>query len=398
MAFRDELSEYSGHDGAGANIYLVRGREPILRMRAVLAEFSRRCGQAGATDDIGYFLSKPGILQRAPQLLLFTRSPEPDPANVTAASLTGALLLYRYKALGCDLRMLTTNDRSGRGTVVAPPGSRAKVASAASRWLLDRGALAVMISFRDAGSGIGSEEPLTNGPDGGSRLRWARREREVMEYLPLAATYDGTLAGIGQRTRRNMRYYRRQAEAQLGCVFVPEVKIAEPEFLAFNRTCMYAVPAQVAAWRYRSLGDLSEPLLMGTRDKEGRWLSLLGGRRRRDGAEILWQMNRDGLANYSLGVVMRSYFIEHEIGAGMRRLYMDGGTAHPIRFSFVKEKVNDLVVLRRSLLGSLIPRVAKHFVKYDNELAVMLVDRDLRWNSSEKGLVTRPRASVTSEI
>lgn len=398
MAFRDELTEYSGRNGAGANIYVVRGREPILRMQSILTEFSERCGQAGATDDIGYFLSKPGILQRVPQLLLFTRLPVPVMAKITAGDLTGALLLYRYTSLGCDLRMFTTNDRSGRGTVVAPPDLRAKVASAASRWLLDRGALAVMISFRDPGSGTAPEGPLATIPDGGSRLRWARREREVMEYLPLADTYDATLASIGQRTRRNLRYYRRQAEAQLGCVFVPEVKIAEPEFLAFNNACMYAVPERTAAWRYRSLGDLSEPLLMGTRDKDGHWLSLLGGRRRRDGTEILWQMNRDGLANYSLGVVMRSYFIEHEVGAGMSRLYMDGGTAHPIRFSFVKEKVNDLVVLRRSLLGSMIPRVAKHFVKYDNELAVMLVDRDLRWNSSEKDLLTCPRTRVTSQI
>lgn len=397
MTFRDELSENSGRGHVDANIHLIRGREPILGMQSVLTEFSEQCGQPGATDDIGYFLSKPGLLRRVPELLLFTKSPVPDLSKLSAEDIAGSLLLYRYQAFGCDLRMFTTNDRSGRGTVVAALGMRAKLVSIASRWLVDRGALAVMTSFRDADSVTPREEQLAGDCAGGSRLRWAWRERDVMEYLPMEATYDATLAGIGQRTRRNMRYYRRQAEAQLGCTFVPEAKIDEDEFLAFSDSCMYAVPARTAAWRYRSLRDLSQPLLMGTKDKEGRWLSLLGGRRRRDGTEILWQMNRDGLAHFSLGVVMRSYFIEHEVGAGMKRLYMDGGTGHPIRFSFVKERVNDLAVLRSSLLGSLIPRVAKHFVKYDNELAVMLVDPELRWNSSEEDLLARLGAGAASE-
>ena len=46
------------------------------------------------------------------------------------------------------------------------------------------------------------------------------------------------------------------------------------------------------SWRYDSLKDVETPLLMGMKDKDGRWLSLLGGRRHHDGTEILWQMNR----------------------------------------------------------------------------------------------------------
>lgn len=397
MTFRDESSENSERDSVvGVDIHVISGREPILKMQAVLADFSEHCGQAGAMDDIGYFLSKPGMFRRIPHLLLISKTPNLDMTKVTADELAGVVLVYRYEAFGCDLRTFTTNDRSGRGTLVAPAGSRAKIASLASRWLLDRGALNIMISFRDAELQTNPARQFVKSSEGDGRLRWARREREVMEYLPLAATYDATLAGIGQRTRRNMRYYRRQAEAQLGCSFVPEVEIGKAEFLDFNRECMYAVSGKVAAWRYQSLKELSDPLLAGIKDREGRWLSLLGGRRRREGTEILWQMNREGLSSYSLSVVMRSYFIEHEVLHGMTRLYLEGGSGHPIRLSFVKEKVNDLVVLRRSLLGFLIPLVAKRFVKYDNDLAVMLVDNDLEWNCSERDLTACLRTSIST--
>jgi hypothetical protein len=88
-------------------------------------------------------------------------------------------------------------------------------------------------------------------------------------------------------------------------------------------------------------------------------------------------MNRSGLSAYSLSIVMRSYFMEHEIAHGMTKLYMEGGTAHPMRFSFVSDKVTDLVVVRRSRLGLVVPTLAHLFIKPDNELALMLLDKSL---------------------
>ena len=154
---------------------------------------------------------------------------------------------------------------------------------------------------------------------------------------------------------------------------------------------MYAVPAKVATWRYHSLKDVGTPLFMGIRDRDGRWLSLLGGRRHHDGTEILWQMNRNGLSAYSLSIVMRSYFMEHEISHGMTKLYMEGGTAHPMRFSFVNDKVKDLVVVRRSRLGVVVPALAQLFIKPDNELALMLLDKSLYGGSpSQPQLLPSP--------
>jgi hypothetical protein len=367
---------------SGMTIHSVRGCESILRLQKVLAELSVRCGQPGVMDDVGYFLSKPGTLRRVPHLLLFSNAPALDLERLTANDLAGAVLLYRYMVLGCGIGMFSTNDRSGRGTLVAPAALRSAMAEMASRSLMDRGVLAVLISFRDGDAANNQKEPERSQPFTCSTVnektaRWAWRQRETPDYLPLETTFDATLAKIGTRTRRNMRYYRKRAEAELGCVFLPEVQLNKREFLEFNRECMYAVPAKVAAWRYNSLKDLERPLFMGIKDGSGRWLSLLGGRRHHDGTEILWQMNRSGLSAYSLSIVMRSYFMEHEIAHGMRKLYMEGGTAHPMRFSFVNDKVTDLVVVRRSRLGLVVPTLAHLFIKPDNELALMLLDKSL---------------------
>jgi hypothetical protein len=384
---------------SGMTIHSVRGCDSILRLQKVLVELSVRCGQPGVMDDVGYFLSKPGTLRRVPHLLLFSKAPTLDLKRLTANDLLGAVLLYRYMVLGCGIGMFSTNDRSGRGTLVAPAALRSAMAEMASRSLMDRGVLAVLISFRDgdtANDQKGTEKSQFFGCStvNEKTARWAWRQRETPDYLPLETTFDATLAKIGTRTRRNMRYYRKRAEAELGCVFLPEVQITKREFLDFNRECMYAVPAKVASWRYHSLKDLERPLFMGIKDSAGRWLSLLGGRRHHDGTEILWQMNRSGLSAYSLSIVMRSYFMEHEIAHGMRKLYMEGGTAHPMRFSFINDKVTDLVVVRRSRLGLVVPTLAHLFIKPDNELALMLLDKSL-YGGSPNG--SQPLASAEEE-
>jgi hypothetical protein len=371
---------------SAATMHVVCGGDSILRLQGVLADLSARCGQPGVMDDLGYFLSKPGILKRVPYLLLFSKTTALDLERLSANDLVGAVLLYKYTVLGWGIRTFSTNDRSGRGTLVAPAALRSTMAETVTRRLVNDGAVAVLISFRDSyrEQTKGESSPIPSGSGvNDTTARWARREREMPDYLPLKESFEATLATLGQRTRRNMRYYRRRAEAGLGCVFVPAVRIDSREFLEFNRDCMYAVPAKVALWRYESLKDIGTPLFMGIKGGDGRWLSLLGGRRHFGGTEILWQMNRADLSAYSLSVVMRSYFIEHEVSQGMKRLYMEGGLNHPMQLSFVNSTVTDLVMLRRSRFALLVPKIAKAFIKPDNDLALMLLDKSLYGLSQE---------------
>ena len=365
-------------------VHVVRGSAAILSKRKMLVEFSEVCSQPGTMEDLSYFLSKPGLLKRVPYLFLIVKRPDLELEQIGIDDLMGALFLYEFSVLGFGLRAFATNDRSGRGTMLALPLYRLKVAAVASRFLLDRGAHIIMLSFR-TGSGETDKESLQifKFPAAAhSRItaEWTRREREIAGYLPLLESYDATLATIGQKTRRNLRYYRRRAEAQLGSSLLTEVKIEVAEFLAFNRECMYPVTESVARWRLSTMNDLTEPIIMGVKDQQGRWLSLLGGRRNKDRTEILWQMNRKGLEAFSLSTVMRSYCIEHEIERGMRRLYMEGGTTHSVHHSFVREELMDLVVVRRSPIAMLMKKFAQHRVSPDNELAEILRDTTIEWS------------------
>jgi hypothetical protein len=357
-------------------IRVVRGRENVIRLEALLIAFSERCGQTGAMQDLAYFLSKPGAMARVPYLVLALRSGDSASGEPRLDDLLGVLLIFEYQPFGIATGAFATNDRSGRSTVIALPGHRATVVALTTRALLKRGAQLILISYRNEGT----SEALSLVEAEGKRVgRWAQRERTIPGYLPLAATYDATLAKIGQRTRSNLRYYRRRAETRLGCVFLPAIDVSRDEVLAFNLVCMYPVQPQVAGWRYESLKDMSEPILMGIQDGEGRWLSMLGGRRYGDRSEILWQLNREGYAVDSLSTVMRSYFIEHEINRGSRRLYIEGGTPHPIRFSFVPEILIDLAITRHSSVARLMEKVARRYISPDNELSYMLGPGDLEW-------------------
>jgi hypothetical protein len=364
-------------------VHYVTGREPVLRLSQTLIEFSALCGQPGAMDDIAYFLSKPGALPRIPNLLLVARRSELDWNSPKLDDLLGALLIFEQDISGFGIGAYATNDRSGRSTLIAVGPERSRVAALTSRALLDRGAHLILMSFRAADepeSCAAIRTPLLEVAEHGKVVgRWAQRERTIPGYLPLSRSFDATLAKIGQRTRSNLRYYRRRAEADRGCVFLPRIEATREDVLRFNRKCMYAVPAEVAGWRYDSLKELKEPVFMGIKDGDGRWLSMLGGRRHGDRSEILWQMNRSGLATSSLGTVMRSYYIEHEIAHGSRRMYIEGGTPHPIKYSFVPEELTDLVVMRRTLAAKAIQMVARRWISLDNELSHMLSAKDLEW-------------------
>lgn len=365
-----------------ATVHFVSGSTAILRLSGRLQEFSVCCGQPDAMQDIAYFLSKPGALPRVPHLLLIGAA-DLNLKNPSTRDLLGVLLIFEQRVSGIGTRAFATNDRSGRSTLVARPVDRANVAALSSRALLDRGAHLILMSYRpgETEKSRGATKSLSAGvgTKRKSVAQWAIRKRTIPGYLPLSITYDATLARVGTRTRRNLRYYRRRAESELGCVFVPQVEASREEVLAFGRECMYPVSSEVVGFRYESLKDLADPVFMGIKDRDGRWLSMLGGRRYLNRSEILWQLNRDGLATYSLGTVMRSYFIEHEIGCGSRRLYTEGGTPHSMKFSFELEELTDLVVVRRTLLAKAMQLLAQHLISRDNELSHMLGAQDLEW-------------------
>ena len=51
-----------------------------------------------------------------------------------------------------------------------------------------------------------------------------------------------------------------------------------------------------------------------------------------------WQMNAAGYEKLSVGTAMRSYFLEHEVGRGAKKLIYYGGTPHSMGHSFERKK------------------------------------------------------------
>jgi hypothetical protein len=201
----------------------------------------------------------------------------------------------------------------------------------------------------------------------------------VPRFLPLADTTDGTLATLGRHTRRNLRYYRRRLEMEMGAEFVPEVAMRRDEFLAINRASTNPVPNAVASWRYDAVHSAPGMLFAGVRTKNGRWLSLIGGRRHMRLTEIDWQVNLAGLPRYSLSTVMRSYLLEHEIALGTRQLAFTGGTPHSMRHSFVSVDALDVIALRRSVSARILRRFAPWIFPEKNFLGQALQDQRLPW-------------------
>jgi hypothetical protein len=360
-------------DPAKAAIHIIRGREAILRMRGMLVELSARCGQPGAMDHLEYFLNRPKFANKIPCLILFCSvCPPTNPEEME-----GAILLYEYQVSGFGCRVFVADYHGGDRTVIAPPQFRAQIASLGCGALLARGALAVQLTYQTELSA--PEESFVHAANRNSRWWRASSVRVMHGYVPLEDTYDGTLANFGKHTRRNLRASRRHAEAKLGYTFVAGPEMSKEEFMAFNRASTYPVSDELAAWRYDAMKLFPDCLFLGLRDKNGQWLSIIGGRHHQNGTYVEWQMNRADMTSFSLGTLMRSHLLEHEVKRGSKRLYLVGGTSHSMKFAFGTEHFVDLVTLRRALPAFLLRRFARPLMLEKTFLVQTIADPKLKW-------------------
>jgi hypothetical protein len=360
---------------ATTGVHLLRGRHAVTAMTNMLRQLASRTGQASAGHWLEYHLSSPSALKKIPTLLLMGLDARVNPAEAATHDLIGAVLLYEYQVAGRGLRVFATDDTTGSTSVIAPPHLRLQVAEAACQALLANGALAAMVTFQ------GRPEEATAHPARGvtARFQIATRTRTVPLYLALGPNHQATLATLGKHTRRNLRYYRRRLESEVGAEFVPHANIGRDEFLELNRASTNPVPVALADWRYRSIARTPGAVLAGLRSRDGRWLSLIGGRRYLQEAEIDWQINLAGLPRYSLSTVMRSYMLEHEVAMGTSKLAFAGGTPHSMRHSFVDIYATDVIALRQSAAGRALRRFASSIFPERNFLGAALQDRQLHW-------------------
>lgn len=368
------------HEDTGASVFTVRthgrGRGEVFREHALLRRLGERYRQLDTLQDLAYFVEKPGLMRRIPHLLLLQRAGLPL-RNDGAEHLTGALILHEFRPFGIPSRTFAVSDRSGRGVVIGSAEDRLPIALASTRRLFARGAKLVLLTMQCKATAAAAAAVMVR--SGFSGVDWSLRSRMSPTFLPLKPTLDETLRTLGQKTRANLRYYRKRAEEDLQCRFEPEAKITETELISFNRACMFPQPRDVVRWRLDLQHQLQDPYLMSLRDGTGGLLSLVGGRRFSTASEILWQMNLGGMPRQSIVSAMRSYVMEHEIARGAAQFYIEGGTPHSMQNSFAQEELTDLIFVRPWLRRP-VSEFARRYVPTDNVLAEMLNDPTIHWH------------------
>ncbi len=330
---------------------VLRGREAVIAMRGMLAELGRRTGQPGVMDILEHLVHSPTALGKTPYVVLAGLRTGVPAVRATADDVCGAVLVYEYRVAGVGLRVFATDDVTGRRTVIAPAALRARVAEEACRILAETGAQVALLSME------GRPEPWT-GPMGletrAGTCRIAVRTRTFPSDLTLEDTVEETRAGLGKNTRRNLRRYRQRLEEDLGAEFVPSVDMGAKEVVELNRNSKTRIPDAEALWRYECVMATPNRVFAGVRARDGRWLSVVAGRRNEGVTEIEWQMNREDLPRYSLSTVMRSYLLEHEVELGTRKMIFLGGTPHAMQHSLALSEAGDVLMVRKSVRALLL--------------------------------------------
>ena len=364
---------------------VLSGYADVLAQSSLLESLAERCDQAGAMNWLGYFLAAPSFKGKRPYLVLVMKSGA-DPSSPRLEEVHAAVLLFEYRVLGMSTGAFSTDDWAGFRTVIAPEPERAAISSMAADALLAHGAQMVLISYGQPRGTAGSLVPLMRGS-----AMWLSGKRPIAMSLLLEPTVKETLAKLGKSTRFNLGYYRRRLQAAEPCEFVDNAGdfLQQHELEVVNRTSLNPIDTDEFHLQYQSACKLPGGFVLGLRNRQGKWLSLIGGWRQKDVTVLHWQVNAAGYEKFSVGTAMRSYFLEHEVERGARKLIFYGGTPHSMRNSFEREEVTDLVVRRRSLrstvflgavrlLGSL-----RSFVEINSQLVQAVGSYELDWRCAE---------------
>jgi len=336
--------------GAGASALVLEGREAILEHSALLEELADRCDQTGTMCALSHFLDA-APTRKFPRLFLLLY-PGASPSALCCNDVRAAVLVFEHRLFGMPTGIFATDGYNGFRTVIAREPERRAVAVTVARLLLERGAHIVKISGEGRQE---STESITTQMEG-CDVFWARREREFRYVFQLATTFEETLASLGKSTRFNLRYYRRRLLRRMPCEVVTDVRgqISRQQLEWLNANSLNPIPLPEFLKRYDDLCKLPGGYLFGVREASGKWLGLVAGWRQGETTVLHWQLNVRGYEKDSLINVMRSYFLQHEVEHGARRLVIHGGTAHSMVHSFDVYPAFDLVVRRRSFRSALI--------------------------------------------
>jgi hypothetical protein len=317
-AYPTPLGALGSAGAADYSVLVLCGHQAIMAAGPEIAELRERTGQGdNPLLYLDFFLGRVSLFPANQPVVLLVRS---------AGRLEGAVYLYEKTFCGIPTGYLRGFDHlTGESSVIANEDVRPAILQAAIHQLfLKTGA---RVAWATVGQGAAKfvediQQKLFHLSAKASSI--AREHR-----LKLCDTFAATLSHFGPHTRRNLRYYRRRAEAELKASFHPELTIAEgDEALQQLSKCSFQpFPISLSEWRKMDGLLRTQPgyFAIGLR-ANGEWISYLVGMRSGKLTYVLMQINHNGFARYSLSTVLRSYFFEHEIERGQEEINFVNGT------------------------------------------------------------------------
>ncbi len=360
----------AGYGSLAPAFLVVRGREQVLAHHRLLANLARQCQHPAVLSHLALHLlmQHPDFGSKIPCLLLrLDAHGEP----------IAAVLLNEYTLKGMPAGVFVPFDPDGEWNLVAPQGLKSRVAADAAHFLLQHRRNTIVVLTQP-----GDTNQISTGFDRRAlhpHLTCGIQNRTILRALPLAATFDQTLAPMGAHTRRNLRAARRRVEKELGATLVPEAELTEKEFLEVSRASQYEVDDAVVRWRWHQYRSAPGAFLMGLRAADGHWISLLGGRHEGSVTRVDWQRNLLEHKALSLSTAMRAFAIEHEIHEGMAELRFEQGTSHSMHNAFIAEPLVDILVARRLLHPGIFTKVLPRLLPKGGVLAGLLAERAFSW-------------------
>jgi hypothetical protein len=351
-----------------------------LEYALALEELALRCRQRGGMHCLDSFLAAQSARGRIPVLITHSSDGE---------NFDWATLVYELTLLGLRTGIYLTDEISGHRTVIAPQETRASAASKTAAALLTEGAHAILITCLSQST----DADFTLQPQVCS-CRWAIRRRKVARTLKVRdGSYEATLKSLGKATRFNMGYYRRKLAREISTKFVSDARgmLSISEIDLLNKASLNPVAPELARLQYAQACTARGGFLVGLRDDDGSWLGLVGGWRQAETTVLLWQMNRAGLERNSMGIVMRGYFLEHEIAKGAQEVTFHGGSPNSIEHSFIQENVTDLMAFRNSWQSKFLAALASFFGRshwwknVPSFTAMSFGDPKLNWHQEAAG-------------
>jgi hypothetical protein len=331
---------------------ILQSRDAVARLSSAIASLAHstiRDPDVTYTPD--YFLPRVGS-SRVPRVV----------ACYEGGKLTGVLYAEELRICGINTGWAFGGDYMGRGLVLAAPEREAEVVAIATEHLLANGIHALRFTWRASG-----HEMLPVVAIQQSKIQvWCKSEyKEEGDWLRLAPTYEEFLTRLGSHTRRNLRYYRRKAEAQ-GYTYVPSVSAEEyhAAISRLNDVADYPTDPGRDERDERFFGQFPQHLLVGLRGPDGQFVSIIGAVQSGEHLHVLTQLNDESLRKLSISLVLRGYLIEQLIREGFTSVHFVNGASRMLGRFCEPLLLRTLAIDRTRSIVHPLKQFCAHFARY----------------------------------